>query len=122
MNHRPDVGVVRVGKSRDDHELIAYRGQHATVIGWIPSGQTNARASVASDSEVGLAASLDTAFWVFSGMPIHDRPRGPVIGVFIRDTDVRGHTLKNGWVEVPLPTEAGTLTVWVPIDNKHTVR
>ena len=84
------AAVVRIRRSREDHELVAYLGQFAAAIGWVRRDQTKRRPAAASDSQLGMAESRDTQFWVEAGTLIHDRPRGSTIGVFTRDTEVLG--------------------------------
>ena len=115
------VMAVRL-QERDGHVLITYQGEYAAVTGWILATEVTARLEPKSDAEIGLARIEDTRHWVEALGKIYDRPNGSLIGVFSRDTEVDGRALKNGWVQLPLATELGTLNVWSPIYTKHMVR
>jgi hypothetical protein len=114
------VMAVRL-QQRDDHILIFYQGEYAAVTGWILATDATERRAPKSDAVVGLVRIEDTQHWVEALGGIYDRPNGTLIGVFSRDTEVDGRALKNGWVQLPLATELGTLNVWSPIYTKHMV-
>ncbi len=119
--HSPDqqAAVVRIGVAKDEHELVVYVGEFATAIGWVHERHATDRPEMASDLELGIASDRKTSYWVEAGATIHSHLRGDVCGVFTRDTEVRGRVLKNGWVQLPLTTDAGTFAVWSPIEGKQ---
>lgn len=97
------------------HMLVSYQGQYAKVLGWIKVAETKDRYEPASDAEIGFAKIETSQFWLAEGDEVYDRPRGEVVGFFTRDAEFVGRALKNGWVQMPLPTEMGTLNLWSPV-------